>query len=257
MGIVTNPSMRKSIHGTSYISKNYIDWFEQHGIRIVPIPYDTPNPDMYFSMINGLCLPDNIKGINIFHPLYIKTITRLFDLSIQKNEYFPIWGECYGYHLLLYITGHIKQLKRYNITGYYPIHLTEAQTESCMIQFFTSNYLSYLEKTASTYHNHLFGISPEDFMQNIRLQQFYHIVATTFDDKGREFVALIEAKKYPIYGLAFHPSGMKNDVPFIKFLIAELRKNKHKCPITPYLHNTMKSHPYLVNPKRKRDYYLF
>lgn len=254
MGIVTNPSMRKSIHGTSYISKNYIDWFEQHGIRIVPIPYDTTEYERYFSMINGLCIPGAIKGENHIHPIFLQTITHFYKLSLT-SDYFPIWAECLGFYLLMYITGQLKTLKEYNATGDYPIYPT--MKPSRLLQSFSASYLHYLEHYHSTYHDHFYGISPDHFMKRKRLHHFYHVAATAFDKDGKECVAIIEAKKYPIYGLAFHPWGMKHAGPFIDFIRSELRKNKHECPLIPYVHRTRKHYTYKHSLSEIHEYYYF
>lgn len=256
IGIVTNPSMHASVHGTSYISKKYVDWFEHYGIRVVPIPYDTPHVELYFSMINGLCIPGNIKGSVDNNATFIRTVTRLYKLSL-KDAYFPIWGECFGFQLLMSIVGQCKTLKEYDATGTYPIHPTVDSKHSHLLQSFTPAYRHYIEHTTSTYHDHLYGISPEDFMKNARLRRFYHISATAFDDKGAEFVALIEAKKYPIYGLAFEPWGMKQSRPFLDFIRSELQKNRHRLQLMPYVHRVQKHHTYLHSPSERHRYYFF
>jgi hypothetical protein len=41
--------MRHIKYGTSHIMKPYVDWFEERGISVIPIPYDTNQPDTYFT----------------------------------------------------------------------------------------------------------------------------------------------------------------------------------------------------------------
>ena len=77
-----------------------------------------------------------------------------------------------------------------------------------------------MEHSKSTVHDHLYGISVNDFVNNPHLNRFYNISSTV-----DEYVASIEAKYYPIYGTLFHPERHKKSGPFITFLISELRQN--------------------------------
>ena len=46
-------------------------------------------------------------------------------------------------------------------------------------------------------------------MANDHLRRFYNILGTSIDDKGKEYVAAIEAKYYPIYGVQWHPERQR------------------------------------------------
>ena len=52
---------------------------------------------------------------------------------------------------------------------------------------------------------HRAGISPKTYTENSVLSDFYNILSTSFDRNNTEYVSLIEAKNYPIYGSQFHP----------------------------------------------------
>jgi anthranilate/para-aminobenzoate synthase component II len=227
-----------------------VDQFETNKIRVVPIPYDTTEPELYFQMINGLCIADNIKGDTRIHPTFLRTIAWFIERS--KKEYFPIWAECFGYQLLIFIIGHVRKLKEYDITGTIPIYPTGAPSR--LLDSFSASYRHYLEQP-STFHNHLHGISPSDVIKNKRLHHFFHILATSFDKKGNECVALMEAKDYPIYGIGFHPFNMKHNIPFYQFIRSELLKNKHHCS-APYLHQTRNYHYHISNGTRHSFYFF-
>jgi GMP synthase-like glutamine amidotransferase len=89
--------------------------------------------------------------------------------------------------------------------------------------------------------NHLYGISVDDFLHNTKLRNFYTIIATSLDDDKKEYIAAVEAKQYPIYGVQFHPERKKSD-PFFDFFISELKKNKHVCEKIPSISSYLPIH---------------
>ena len=222
IGILTLPHARKTEHGTSHIMKSYVDWFENQGVRVVPVPYDTVHHETYFHMINGLFIPGTDKGFDVMNKTLIKTVTRFFELSLQPGEYFPIWGTCFGFQLLTMLVGGNTTLERYEADGRSSIHITADGKRSRMMHSFSKRYRSYLENSPSTLQYHDYGISPCDFLANAHLRRFYRILATAQDHQGREYVAAIEGKYYPIYGVQGHPERQKRSAPFLSFLIMSI-----------------------------------
>lgn len=229
VGIITIPHFFKIKWGKSHIMKAYVDWFEERGVRVIPIPFDTHNYEQYFKTINGLVIPGGETEFIMKNTLFIETVTRFFEMSLSAKEYFPIWGTCFGYELLISIISGNTKFKKYPAQGLAPIKITEAGRKSRMFKEFSPKYLKYLETRNSTAQNHDFGISPKDFEACDDLKRFYDILATAIDKNGKEYVAAIESKYYPIYGIQWHPERQKMGVPFAEFFISELRKNKHKC----------------------------
>ena len=244
VGIITIPHMKKTKHGNTHIMKPYVDWFEERGVRVIPIPYDTTEHERYFNMINGLLIPGGETTFIMKNNTFIESVTKFFELSLQ--EYFPIWGTCFGFELLMSLIGGFTKFKKYPAQGLYPIKICQ---KSRMFGKFPPRYVNYLENNDSTSQNHDYGISPNDFMNNLHLRRFYNILATSVDNNEKEYVAAIEAKYYPIYGVQWHPERQISG-PFIDFFISELKKNKHTCK-APYLRNTMKPHKCVQYPEHK------
>lgn len=242
IGIITIPHSKKTKYGKSHIMKPYVDWFEECGVRVIPIPYDTTEHEAYFNMVNGLFIPGGETSYIIKNKTFIDSVTKFFELSLDKDEYFPIWGTCFGFELLLFLIGNFTKLKHYPADGFYPLHITAAGYTSRMFRSFSTKYLHYLENHKSCNNNHKYGISPIDFMNNEHLRRFYNILATSVAENGKEYVAAIEAKYYPIYGVQWHPERQRTTAPFVDFFISELKKNKHKCVPYPYLRNCMQPH---------------
>lgn len=234
VGIITIPHLKKVKHGSSHVMKTYVDWFINRDIQVVLIPYDTTEHEMYFNMVHGLLIPGGETGFVVNHPLLMKSITRFIELSLQPHVYFPIWGTCFGFESLLFVIGGFTKLKRYPADGLYPITITTEGRTSRMFHSFSPRYLQFLEKEPSTLQHHDYAISSDDFIKNPYLSQFYHILATSMDDKGQEYVTAMESPYFPIYGVMWHPERQSNAGAFADFFISELRKNKKKRkPIPP------------------------
>lgn len=251
VGIITIPHMKQTKYGTSHIMKPYVDWFEDRGVRVIPIPFDTTEYDYYFGIVNGLFVPGGETPFILKSKAFIRTVTRFVEMSFQQDEYFPIWGTCFGFQMLISLIGGITRFKEYPSHGLYPIHITEAGYNSRLFGSFSARYLEYLQNNKSSSNNHEYGISSGDFMNNPHLRRFYDIIATAVDERGKEYVTAIEGKYYPIYGVQWHPERQKSTGAFVDFFISELKKNKHKCGGYKFLRSSMPSYKCVQYPEHK------
>lgn len=238
--------------------QSYVKWFESRGVRVIPIPFDTLHPELYFHSINGLVIPGGYMPYVVKKEGFMRNVQRFMELSMKSGEYFPIWSTCLGFEIIMFIIGKFRNLSRYDAHGMFPLQLTPHGRTSRMMGSFSAKYIHQLEHESSTLHNHEYGISPSDFMANQYLRRFYHILSTSVTPDGKEFVSAIEAKHYPIYGIQFHPERHKDDRSFIGFIIRELKKNRHLCPRNiPYLHTIHTARAVAIYPEKKRSYYFF
>ena len=101
-----------------------------------------------------------------------------------------------------------------------------------------------------TENSHHDGISPSTFVTNAALADFYTVLSTDKDGTGAPFVSTMEAKKYPIYGVQWHPEKNNfewtlklgpNAIPhsanavkvsqyMANFLVGESRQSSHSFP---------------------------
>jgi gamma-glutamyl hydrolase len=251
IGIITIPHLKKVKYGQTHIMKPYVDWFEERGVRVIPIPYDTTQHEMYFNMVNGLFIPGGETTFIVKNKTFVDTVKTFFELSLAEDEYFPIWGTCFGFELLIFLIGGFYKLKHYPARGFYPLHITPAGYTSRMFRSFSQHYLHYLEHHKSCNNNHEYGISPTDFNNNDHLRRFYNILATSTDNNGKEYVAAIESKYYPVYGVQWHPERQRTTGHFVDFFVSELKKNKHKCTPYPFLRNLINPHKCIQYPEHK------
>jgi gamma-glutamyl hydrolase len=229
VGILITPHQAKAKHGTSHIMKAYVDWFEDRGIHVVPIPYDIKDCDAIFDMISGLLIPGGETSYLLRHRAYMRTVTRFVQLAVRSGVHFPIWGTCFGMEVLLSVIGGFTSFSPSIAHRLTPIRLTKAADRSRMFRKCPKDIREQLETTPSTQQNHEFGMSPEEFKNNTHLTRFYHVLATGVDEGGKEYIAAIEAKHFPIYGVMWHPER-QTDSPFghyfADFFVSELRRNK-------------------------------
>jgi len=130
----------------------------------------------------------------------------------------------------------------------YPIYLnfTENAKTSKLYGNADPKILSILAdpKTPVTMNNHVDGVEPSTYSSNSKLSSFFNVLSTNVDRKGREFVSGWESKKYPIYGIQWHPEknpfewNLQESLPhspeavmvaqyMSNFFVSESRKNNH------------------------------
>ncbi len=111
--------------------------------------------------------------------------------------------------------------------------------------------INILANTASTMNFHHDGVTPESYAQP-PLSDFYTVVSTNVDRRGRAFVSTVEARDYPIYGVQWHPERPQfeftpgDDIPHkpaairamqsaANFFVDQARASKHRFANTTHL----------------------
>ncbi len=170
-------------------------------------------------------------GANLVTSGYGKAGSILYDLAIEANnngDFFPVWGTCLGFELLLYLSAgkknYLTTCNSYNRA--LSLNFSSGETSPSIIFHFrllkikctmlldasTSKLYQTapegvkktlsLEKSTSNFHH--WCMTRENLTRS-DLDKFYKTLATSTDDRGLEFIATIEAINYPIWGLQFHP----------------------------------------------------
>jgi gamma-glutamyl hydrolase len=106
-------------------------------------------------------------------------------------------------------------------------------------------------RTAPTFNNHQAGLGLAE-SQTPPLRGMYHVLSTTLDRQGHEFVATVEGSSLPFYGVQWHPEkavfehGAKDGHPYeaidhgaeavqlaqhlASFFVSEARRSQHRFP---------------------------
>jgi len=261
----------------SHIVASYARWLEASGSRVVPIFYNSTlgELDQVFSQINGLLYAGGADIID--HTWYYNASLYLFRRAIKANEagdYFPVWGTCLGFELMSMITaaGDFSILSRFDAENIsLPLKFSNQAPSSRLFGNCPSNIYSTLQGRSMTANAHHYGLAPETFSKTPLLPQFYRLLATSFDRKNNEFVAAVEAIKYPFYATQFHPEGslfywgpstdhgpeaIEAMQYLSRFFVNECRKNTHGFP-SPDVLNRALIDQYCPRFEGEESVYLF
>ena len=260
VGILSQPSDFNETHPTdnySYIASSYVKFVESSGARVVPIPYDLPNEELkeIFQSINGLLFPGGSASLwqNESTRLEMSEFTKkgqyLVNLAIEANlngDYFPIWGTCLGYELMMIaIANDPTILSLYNSSNHrLPLSLKNMKY-SRIFDRIDERLKKFVQNHDISYFNHHYGMDTNNFLRNGILSQLFTITSTAKTENGTEFIGSIEGLKLPFYGVQFHPEkspfewritvnashieeAIQISQEYGNFLVREARKNNHK-----------------------------
>ncbi|XP_002740732.1 gamma-glutamyl hydrolase-like [Saccoglossus kowalevskii] len=240
-------------YGPSYIAASYVKFLESGGARAVLIPVNQTN-DYYtnlFNSINGILFPGGTQYVD--DSSYGTAGQILYNLAIKANDggdFFPLWGTCLGHELLTYVTAGKNLLANTNAHDVlYPVHFTKDFRSSRLFRLMPDKMVNILANQNITYNHHRFGLTPQNYTKNEKLRNFYQIISTSKDEDGLEFISIMEAYKYPFYGVQWHPE--KNNFEWMRtqnvnhsedavliseylanFFVEEARKSSHKFSST-------------------------
>ena len=219
VGIITMPS--NSVPGAaSYIPLNIVDWFRSIGVTIVPIPYYLKPRDVpaVFQHINGLYLqggPNYVDRHIRLSSLFLKEAIR----ANQAGDYFPVWGTCHG-----------LQMIAKEFCTQWPFDGVDSLVWHSHLKVGEPGRMP-LPTTESLLFNHQYAITRTLFESTPTLLSAFRILATTIDRRGQEYIAAVEGRELPFYGVQFHPEN--KPVWTAGFFKAEMEKNMHTGPLPP------------------------
>jgi len=230
---------------TSYIGAAYVKYVEQAGARVVPvlINQDDDYYDTIFKSTNGLLIPGG--AVSIVDSGYAKAGKILFQKATASGSYWPIWGTCLGFELLAYLSNEEQRNLKSCSSQQQPLalELTDDYSASYFASQTPDDVTEILATQNVTINFHRWCLTPENFTKFEALKNFWNVLSTNRDWDGLEFISLMEAKHYPIWGSQYHPE--KNayewtrkypDIPHFKdaihasahqaeFFIEQTRKN--------------------------------
>lgn len=211
---------------------NYIRWIESTGANVVIIPYTITKTDLFRQMnsIQGVVWTGGAIETERYSEYqrmtYLITLQRCFCLAKKYNDqgrYFPIWGSCLGFEMLVLmgenrpLSSFFNHIQCHERTGHNPIRFTS--TDSRMKRIFPLHIRKSMSRTPCATHHHKLGFD---------IDPLPHIRVVSVDSG---FINMIEYVDYPFYGVQFHPerpfSHFSKDISrqFGNFLLKECKKN--------------------------------
>ena len=133
----------------------------------------------------------------------------MWEVALKRKD-LPVFGTCLGFEALMKLAAHGKPVLRasgkFDAEAYpQPVQLTAEAGKSELLKGLNAEVKSALESQAITYNSHTQGITPEVFETNESLSKLFKVLGYSTDRKGKRFVAMVEARGYPFFGVQFHP----------------------------------------------------
>ncbi|XP_055914172.1 gamma-glutamyl hydrolase A-like isoform X2 [Eupeodes corollae] len=204
---------------TSYIAASYVKFVEGAGARAVPI-WIGQSPEYYkdiVTKVNGILFPGGATSLNKSNG-YAEAGFHLFQAAKELNEqgiYFPIWATCLGFELLTYIEANKKEHRSSCSSQKQPLPLEfkEGYNKSRLFGNAPDDVISILKKHNVTANFHQYCITEKTF-EEYGFDKDWDILSVNHDWNNFKFISTIEHKRYPFYGVQYHPE--KNLYEFIE-----------------------------------------
>jgi len=238
VGILTMP-VADAGGGKSFISESTIRWFTERGVDVVEIPYAEMGSgrkcESYMRKIHGLYL----HGGPDYDEVYMAVAKRFLELAVAANRrgtYFPVWGTCHGFQTMMMVFGGMA-LDGSELDGFDALeaHMTalrilpSARHTSRLLRAVGGRggeFLRHLTQERNILFANEHGITPHTFYTRRGIAGMFRLIATARDARGKEMVAMVEARRFPFYGTQFHPEVVATLEPLRAFFVEELMKNR-------------------------------
>lgn len=229
IGVITQPNTEykiytKNTNGTfseenSYIASSYVKYVEQTGAVALLIPYDLPLEELnaVMNQTNGILFPGGAAALlnrtSETPTPYMNRINYMVQYAKQRNDagqFFSIWGECLGFEEMVLSLSNLDPSNLMpgfdDVNQVHPTKVTDKFFKRSRLFGLMDYYESmYFFGRDSMWYHHVMGITPEKFMSDPVLKKTMDIVGTSVAPNGKEYVAIMQHKKYPFYGLQSHP----------------------------------------------------
>ncbi|KAI8120162.1 Gamma-glutamyl hydrolase [Lucilia cuprina] len=218
---------------TSYIAASYVKYVEGAGLVKNVNTYATKifypksmgkkqlllkhkNLKLNMKTFCSVLLPGGATYFNQSHG-YADAGRYIYEIAKEINDngtYFPVWGTCLGFELLVYLSANSSEPRTYcsSSSQALPLEFKEDFKNSRMFRNASDNVIDILKNYVVTANFHLYCFTEETFA-NMKLNNIWDVMSLNHDWDGIEFISTIEHKKYPFYGTQFHPE--KNIYEFI------------------------------------------
>ena len=230
----------------------YTKWASDSGAKVIPILpwYSKEKINHILDKVNGVIWQGGMRNLRIgghFENLNKYILEKIINKN-DKNTYFPMFLICQGFELVhILMANNTKILSDYTAMKYFiPMEINNNTRSSNMYSKLDEKDFQTFTKSNSTVHYHKYGFEPELYNKYKIFSDFFNINSFGYDRNGKKFIGSVEAKKYPIYAVQYHPEKVKYDrnIPsnsivnskeafemskkLADFFIEETRKNKQK-----------------------------
>ena len=127
----------------------------------------------------------------------------------DAGKHFPIWGTCLGMQEMSTWPFTPRQNPVGSCAGTedvcLPLNFTADAKTSALFGSMPSYLWDVLGKENVTPNFHRSCLRTKTYASSKELTSFYSVLTTNLDSNGVQFVSSYEARKYPFFGVQFHP----------------------------------------------------
>ena len=197
----------------SRVENNYVRWLQASGADLVVVhPWSSYEEiDYLLSKVNGVLFQGNPDDIDI-ESSYYKIIKYIYLKAIEINDSghkMPILSIGDDAALLLSIIAEdnisIVTILRKTITQPSNINLYVSVEKTIIFKEFEQSDSKFLEERNVLPNNLNRYVTVKNFIKDFHLGEQFNIIASSKSEEGKEYISVIEGKKYPIIMISFHP----------------------------------------------------
>jgi gamma-glutamyl hydrolase len=209
IGIVANPNPNDGGDFTaSIINASYVRWLENAGAMTMVIQpwYDEAQLDEIIASVNGIIFLGGDRTLNLslkYEKNSIYIVHKVIE-HFRNGNTIPIWATCQGIQLMHSIFMEKVDLLPFDSFDF-PSPINIKNMRSPIFKYYSQKDLADSENLNVYVELHHLGTAPSQYEEYPILKKTFEIVATADDRKGKEYVAIIVGKEYPIYAVQFHP----------------------------------------------------
>ena len=199
-----------------YMMASYVKFAEMAGARVVPLMYNDTDENLIkiVSQINGVIYPGgavNLINKNGTLTEYSRKGKVVLDKIKEMNDqgiHFPVFGIWLGMEEIAVIEAtypDVLEMFKFDADDVANnVTFSEDLPNSKLYRNMPADLLLAMQNENITYNHHINGIFPKTFTKYPALRE-YLMLAVAYDEKGLEYAATYEHKKYPIYAFQYHP----------------------------------------------------
>jgi gamma-glutamyl hydrolase len=215
----------------SFFPASYAKWLKVQGIQVIPVDIFAPMDELRDTMniIDGILFTGG--AVPLYKPeshievdpntspvthirefsFYSKKVQEIVKYAKQINKsgrVFPIWTTCLGFESLILGESNLNVTLANVNNSNYASNIKLVDRSNDFVQYFDDSEINEMESQHIFYFNHEHAFFVQQFTESEILSRKYKIIAEAFsksDPNDNPIVAIIESKRYPFYGVQFHP----------------------------------------------------
>lgn len=204
----------------SEVVGSYVDWVQQTGAEVALVPFDMPWEVLtqVLEMTNGMVLPGGAAELVDFknnnatteYQNRIHAIMNWVQAHNKSGHYYPVWGTCLGFEeLIIHFAGNSGDTLQDGFDDKAQYHNVALNKNFWASKFFsdlsvTRKQIENVFNRDIAYYYHSEGIAVDHF-EKMKLSSHVKLLGSSKNAAGKEFAAIFEAEKFPMWFVQFHP----------------------------------------------------